>query len=696
MNKLRLFAASAGIFFTLSQPMLANATPPPVEPQCFAPPALEKLQDAPATLRPKWMREVLLAPATGKCASKWLFPAGGASSDLPILINLMRSDEVASVRAQAADALGWVGIDRKTIMEALSGQLNSERDAAVVLARIHSINMQLNDNWYDKWDESIRLDDLVNRLRMQFNDSARTASENEAILAAVGEVASKLTGAPYTRPGKLETHHAEWLTENLASLIHDFTNRFPGQAAPLSAWRANIFDNLATSLQEGHIVFAPKVHVRTMLAVAKRMDDPLPQVRAASLRLMVQVIDKLDGQADKAWQDYSPYLSTWRIEQLVQAAAAAARDQDAHVREAAVVLIGQLTQRSGGQDASLVAALNDPSIAVRKAAALALARKNSMPKEAVARLLELARQEDEDSPHAIIALSKVGTQRVMDVLIEILLSAADTELRAKEVPPHEPMPSWEWRPPERWLGPRELAKARTEAAARALDKFGAKVLPTLLKHASEAGTENARARMYSVMVDAGWPSSAPGMEVSEAALAPAILGEDESSRLFALSLLAAQPMQGKHRYSNSLVDAMFKRYLQDKPKKMTREEANPSTFMFVAGNPAPLHWNTDWRMKPQLASSVIAGGSDSKFAAERMVAYICADHRLELGETGDLIASWGGSPLSNEMDVTNAMRASLERMGDIPKPYKERALAKQSATMLCKWAFDKNFVPPEE
>jgi hypothetical protein len=48
------------------------------------------------------------------------------------------------------------------------------------------------------------------------------------------------------------------------------------------------------------------------------------------------------------------------------------------------------------------------------------------------------------------------------------------------------------------------------------------------------------------------------------------------------------------------------------------------------------------------------------------------------------------------MDVTDAMRGSIERMGDVAKPYAQRALAKKSATLLCKYTLDKNFVPPSD
>jgi HEAT repeat protein len=674
--------------------MLAAAIPPPVELPCEIPSAVEKLKAATVESRPNLIREVLRAHATGKCVGQWLFPDAEPARDLPVLIKLMHTDDDVQVRSQAAHALGWVGIDRKIIMDALAENLRGEKAAQVVLARIGSIGKQLDNNYYDKWDESIRLDGLLNSLAGAGSNG--TASENEAILQAIGYVANKLTGAPYAQPGKLDKYHAEHLTERIANLVHGFMAVTSEDAPPLSPWRADVLGAITQGLREGYVVFEPKVHVPMMLSVVKRVDDSLPQVRRASLRLIIQVLELLDRQADKSWQDYDPYLSSWQVEQLVQKAAVALRDKDARTREAALVLLGQLTQRSGSHNAALVAALNDPSIGVRKEAALALARKFSMPQDAVPRLIELARQEDEDSPHAIAGLSKVGSTEAMEVLIDILLAAVDAEVHAKDEPPPMPPPSWEWVPPERWLSPRALAKERTEAAARALDKYGTRVLLPILKRTAESRTTNARARLYSVLVDAGWPFAAPDMKASEAALAPAILGADEDSRVFALSLLAAQPVSGTDRYSKSLVDAMFKRYLQDIPRKLSQEEANPSTIMMWGQNPPPQHWNTGWRKNPELAASIIAGGSDSKFAAERMVAFVCAEHRLMLREKGGLVGYWGGSPLSDEMDVTDAMRGSIERMGDVAKPYAQRALAKKSATLLCKYTLDKNFVPPSD
>ncbi|HEY0586718.1 MAG TPA: HEAT repeat domain-containing protein [Pseudoduganella sp.] len=696
MNKLRFSAACAGVFLILSQPMLAAAIPPPVELPCEIPSALEKLKGAPVDSRPNLIAEVLRAHASGKCVGQWLFPDAESARDLPVLIKLMHTDDEVQVRSQAAHALGWVAVDRKLIMDALRENLGAEKSAQVVLARIGSINKQLDNNYYDKWDESIRLDDLLNSLAGAGYYSSRTASENEAIREAVGYVVNKLIGAPYARPGKLDTYHAAHITERIANQVLGFMDVTPKDAPPISPWRADVLASLTNGLHQGFVVFEPKVHVPMMLSVAKRVDDPLPQVRKASLRLIVQVFDLLERQADKSWQDFDPYLSSWQVEQLVQKAAVALRDKDARTREVALALLGQLTQRSGSQDAALVAALNDPSIGVRKEAALALARKSSMPRNAVPRLVELARQEDEDSPHAIAGLSQVGSPAAMDVLIDILLAAADAEVHAKNESPPMPPPSWDWVPPERWLSPRALAKERTEAAARALNKYGTRVMLPILKRTAEARTTNARARLYSALVDAGWPFAAPDMKASEAALAPAILGEDEDSRVFALSLLAAQPVSGAHRYSKALVDAMFKRYLQDIPRNMSQEEANPSTIMMWGQNPPPQHWNTGWRKKPELAASIIAGGSDSKFAAERMVAFICAELRLVLREKGDLIGYWGGSPLSDEMDAADAMRASLESMGEVAKPYVQRALAKKSATLLCRATLDKNFVPPTD
>lgn len=691
---MRFSAACAGVFLILFQPMLAAAIPPPVELPCEIPPAVEKLKGAPVELRPNLIREVLRAHATGKCVGQWLFPDAESARDLPVLIKLMHTDDDVQVRSQAAHALGWVGVDRKIIMDALTENLREEKAAQVVLARIGSIDKQLDNNYYDKWDESIRLDDLLNSLAGAGSNG--TASEKEAILQAVGYVANKLTGAPYARPGKLDKYHAEQLTERIANLVHGLMAVKTGDAPPLSPWRADVLGAITRGLREGYVVFEPKVHVPMMLSVAKRVDDSLPQVRTASLRLVVQVLELLERQADKSWQDYDPYLSSWQVAQLVQKAAVAVRDKDARTREAALALLGQLTHRSGSQDAALVGALNDPSIGVRKEAALALARKSSMPRDAVPRLVELARREVEDSPHAIAGLSNVGSPAAIEVLIDILLAAANAEANAKDEPPPTPPPSGEWIPPERWLSPRALAKERTEAAARALNKYGPKILLPILKRTAEASTANARARLYSVLVDAGWPFAGPDMKASEAALAPAILGADEDSRVFALSLLAAQPVTGADRYSRTLVDAMFKRYLQDIPRNMSKEEANPSTIMMWGQNPPPQHWNTDWRKKPELAASIIAGGSDSKFAAERMVAFICAEHRLVLREKRDLIGYWGGSPLSDEMDAADAMRASLESMGEIAKPYVRRALAKKSATLLCRATLDKNFVPPTD
>jgi hypothetical protein len=251
-----------------------------------------------------------------------------------------------------------------------------------------------------------------------------------------------------------------------------------------------------------------------------------------------------------------------------------------------------------------------------------------------------------------------GSTESMQVLAEILTSKAQ-------------------RTEEEYYGKTPIA-----AAIAALGKHGAKAVLPLLAQAEKASDGDAQGRLYAALVNAGWPRVGADPAAVEQALTPAITGASEEARLFALSMLAMQPLRDDYHYATSLVDGLSERYLREKPKRISTKHANPRDIP-VSASGTNFFWNDTWLMQSALAVGMIAGGSDSKLAAELMVNWVCARHRLELAFVGKSYTTFSGSPLYLETETSKAMGASLLRMGAVARPYIDTALGQKKKTVLC-------------
>lgn len=648
------FAVGAALAFSLSQPLMASAIPPPYEPPCVASAEMQSFQRAPAASRKQALKVVLQKSPDAKCAAGLLFPVATAGKDLPTLRQLMLEDDAILVRQNAAQALGWVSADRKATLEALAGNIISENAASVVLARLGSVDMHLRYYNRPDWDSNIRVDGILNSLGFVYNNGSRTAGEQEQIRAAIAGVAANMANQllQMGHEHRRVQPDVQPVWDRIGAEMLGVMRREPGSDGWVDGWRANALNALDHAITGGAAGFSQEIHTALLLALPAGLSDRHASVRAGSLSLMSALVGKTISQVTPGWHDFMPYLNGEQADTLVDYAAKAMRDPDPAVRKEAVRLLGLLTSRGNGHAAELLAALQDTAAEVREQAARALALRPAMPAEVAPLLAALAQRRGEESPAAIAALSQDRRQAVAMTLLDVLAEAASA--------PGD-----------------ELQEKRATAAARALGKFGLPVVLPLLGKVGGATTAPVQDRLYGVLSNVGWTRLTDPAAV-EAALMPTLTGPDESARLFAVNLLALTPQKDTHRFAPAMVEALFDRYLRDVPRRLSAEDANPATVWLGAGS------GEGWRMPPEVAVAIIAGGSTSPLVAQRMVSWLCAPHRLELGQPGDgLIATWGGSPLSNEMDASKEMARSLARMGPVAEPFVRKALV-APATRLCK------------
>ena len=84
-----------------------------VEPPCPISLALLSLSLPPAKPLRESLPNLLLESDSLKCLGAQMFPQDGAIKELPVLIELMRSDSSAEIRMRAANVLGGVVAGRR-------------------------------------------------------------------------------------------------------------------------------------------------------------------------------------------------------------------------------------------------------------------------------------------------------------------------------------------------------------------------------------------------------------------------------------------------------------------------------------------------------------------------------------------------------------------------------------------------------
>jgi HEAT repeat protein len=640
----------------------AMATTPPPEIPCYLTKSEAAFGTLPSQSRKASLRKILQESPDLSCTGKQLFSKNGSTKDLPLLVKLMESDTSPDVRRRAADALGAVLIGQKTALDALGAGLTSERNMQVLLARIGSIDQQLSMASGARWAKSSKLADALNSLA-SLNTDERTPQEKEELRIAVGRlictIGFKLSGPPDI---KLSPEERKDTWRRLSRLFNEIMKREPGVQVVYYGWQVLPLDVLLHGVEIGEVGFGTETDaVSTMNAAMTELGDPNSQVRAASLKLMSALQERVVARAEPGWHDFAPYLKADDAKRLSAASAALLADEAPEVRAEAVRMLGLLTLDGGTYAQELVNALHDESPSVRKQAALALALRPALPNEAAPLLIELALQRGIDSPAAIAALSQDRSQAALETLVEIA-SKPDAEN------------------PDADYEERELAEVRAKTVVRAVAKFGAQAILPLLRKTAQVSDAKTQSNLYVILDNVGWTGLARQSDAEvEAALAPALTGESEQARLFALALLAQLPPRDGHRFASTLVEELLGRYLQDAPAEMPADVANPK-YIWLDDRP-----EQSWHVVPAAAAAIVAGGSSSGAAAQKMVAWLCSGSRLELREkSGGLIITSGGSPLSNEMETATAVVHSLSRMGALAKPFVDSALADKDSTELCK------------
>ncbi|KQZ43942.1 hypothetical protein [Duganella sp. Root1480D1] len=612
----------------------AHATSVLAPPPCIEMPITISLPGQRPPDRESHIRQYL-DKESARCAGQHASSAEHAVEDVPILVRLMRKGESPAIRRQAAETIGWLNVDQRSPLEELSTGISEEADAEVVNARIRGVGMLLPSFSDPRWNSEIRLSEILGNIDdISYND-ARSEQDRALINAAIADVLEQqvrqldyLTTWP---PEGRKVGASDWqqVVGETSLIIH----RRQGHAHLLKA--------LEQAFGSGTPAVGPEQEAAWLLDLLDTLGAPDPELRAAASGLVQKLLTRLAALRDPVWQDFHPYLSKGALDRLTIVARAGVGDSDAKVRANSVGMLGIL-----GSPNELVAALDDEEL-VREYAAFALARQTTVPGDAVPRLLRMARKGNEASLAAIAALSQVREFEVMQALLDILLKSSTGS---------------------------EFEEKRAVTAVRALSKFGLQAALPVLSRADRANDEFAQQHLYEVLVNVGWEQlgKAQAAQVAEA-LTPALVGEDELSRLFALSLLARLPVSGAQQYDNALVDRLVGRYLWVTQKEITKAADVPADIRRQTDRALKYAWNSSWAMPPQRAVSIVAGHSSSALAAQRMVAWLCAAPGLQQIHRAyiDFYTSGSGEPAAIE-----AMGASLNQMGPLARPLVETAQGK--------------------
>jgi uncharacterized protein (UPF0147 family) len=636
---------SVGLLCAFVQLATAHATSVVVPPPCahFIPETYVPGQPPPPRKR---MIEAYLAKDSARCVGQFVSRPDHAGEDIPVLVELMRKGESAELRRQAAEAMGWQPVARvRSSIEELSSNISDEVEANVVSARIRAAGQLLRSFHDSSWDSEIRLSELFSKIDdIDFNGS-RSDQDKAEINAALVEVLAqqllRLSHMATWPPDERKIGAADW--QDVVGETSLIIRRHRGDVQLLEA--------MDEAFGVGTLAVAPEQEAAWLLDLIATLEAAEPEARAAASGVMRKLLARLASRRDPEWQDFQPYLNGEALARLATVARSVAENDDASVRANAVGMIGIL-----GSAEELVAALDDGAGLVRESAALALARQTAIPASAVPRLMRMAQAEGEESLAAIAALSQVRSAEVMQVLLDLLLKPYSGT---------------------------EFEKKQAASTVRALGKFGLQAALPILARAERADDEFIQQNLYAVLLDIGWErlGKTQAAQVAEA-LMPALRGENEISRLFALSLLARLPVNSAYQYPNTLVDPLVSMYLWMTPKEISKASDVPADVRRQADKAFKYAWNSAWSLPPQIAVSMVAGHSASQLAAQRMVAWLCAAPGLARLHN-DFISHYASG--SRDLVAVETMGASLNQMGALARPLIEAAQAKDSRKQ-CKFA----------
>lgn len=515
------------------------------------------------------------------------------SDSIHALRGILKSDHPSKLRERAALVLGGISANTGTVIGVLTHDLASERDERVFLARLKSIAAQLESIMAAEVNENVGLPVLMEELERVSRSKIVAAIDNRSEESANRQVAHVLRILNYIIVNAQPT--TELYNRLLSSAAHIVA---PNQilAPSEDAWRVRLLNDLQSSFKAGHVNVEPTTREALIDSMSKLIGSGDIEMRLAAYSMLAVL---LDASVDNA-----------RADALQAILVSALNEPDARLRAQAVKLLGRIAATRGALVALLVDSLGDSDEQVRREAADALALGSAIPDTALPSLYAMANRLERGSPAAIRALSLRRSPETLDFLLRMIVAEdvstpVDTNLSYEEA--------------------EQLVRDWDMAQVHALEQFGEAAIVPLAAMAARATDLHSQGKVYLALVNLKWLKS--GAEKStelEAALAPALDGNDESARQFALSLLARlRPYAGTH-FSNERAEQLARRYLRGKAVAVQSE------LQLYAPN-APSSWSSYWRpewlVAPEVATAIVAGNSSSSVAAQDIVQWLCAKRR---------------------------------------------------------------------
>jgi len=521
------------------------------------------------------------------------------------LLDILRSDQSSSLRAKAGQVLAAVSVNVGKVSVALIENLDMEKDEKVFLARLESFaslvgaplafNGEEFNTLLEKLERASRAEIVAT---IDHHDEERAS---QGIARALRSLDRVLALDHAEKPNaRMDIQSRVRLWNRLLSAEARVILRKETQDPYQDVWRAPLFESLQSALDTGRVAAEPQARTAMVDSLVSLVGSGDSEVRLAGYGLLGSLLAVPPAS--------KPELPDAQVDALCAVSTAAMNDPDARIRAQAIKLLGQLAGMRNDLIPLLVRALEDSDDQVRRQAADSLRLIGAVPDAALAPLYTMAKKVQADSVSAIRALSLRPTPETLNFLLGLII--------ADDVP-------GSLGPNQSYRDTEDLIMARDLVEVEALERFGEQAILPLAALADRATKLRSQGKLYLALNKLGWlKQGAEHSSALESALAPALDGDNESSRQFAMSLLAhLRPYAGAN-YSSQRSEQLARRYLR-------RTVAVQSELEWFASDRAPLtpNWNSDWLVVPDVAAAIVAGNSESSVAAEAMTNWLCMKRR---------------------------------------------------------------------
>jgi len=537
------------------------------------------------------------------------------------LLDILRSEKSSRLRERAALALAEATLNVKTMLTALSDNLELEKDEKVFLARLHSLAKLVSAPSTVESDANAELSALVDNLELaslakivstiDFSDQDRASQGFAQVLLSIDLA---LAFDRSDEPKASKNIQSKALLWNRLLLIGARTVLPKESRVPYEdEWRAPLLNAFQVTLDAGRALPERQARIAMIDSLAVLIRNADVEVRLAAYGLLGTLLEA-PAASEHTGESVSGLRSTL-VDVLCAASIADVNDPDARLRAQVVKVLARLSGTRNDLIKLLVRALKDRDDQVRRQAVEGLILNRTVPEAALPPLYAMAKELNQGAAPAIRALSQKPSPEILNFLLGLIV--------ADDVPKS-------LTPERSFRETQELIMERDLAQVHALERFGEQAIVPLVAMAGKASNLRSQGKVYLALSKLRWlRQGAKNSSKLELALVPALEGRSEPARQFAISLLARLRPYAGTNYSKDRSERLARRYLLGKVP--VQSEMQKSTWLKVTS--LTPDWNNDWMIVPDVAAAIVGSNSDSTIAADSMIVWLCARRRDSRAES---------------------------------------------------------------